>query len=239
MKPLRLSASTLGIFEECPRCFYQHIVQKVKRPETPFPSLPNGIDRVLKTYVDQYRGALPPQLVGKVNGVLFPDLEKIRKYRNWQSGLQVDVDTPHGRVTLIGALDDLVMGSGVYTPLDWKTRGTAPKSSGVEYYGRQANCYALLLQGNGLEPSGEGVLVYWYPESVDLSSNIFFQTEVHTIPAQAEAAMALLHRAMACLAGGEPEASASCAFCTWAQIRVDAAVRAIAQPALMHAIAAK
>lgn len=236
-KQIRLSASTLGIYEECPRCFHSHMLKGVKRPETPFSSLPNGIDRALKSYADQFRGGLPDELVGKVNGVLFPDLGKMKKYRHWQSGLQVNISTTHGMVTLIGALDDLLMGPGVYTPLDWKTRGSAPSGSGIEYYGRQANCYSLLLKGNGLEPSGEAVLVYWHPESIGNGSNIQFKTSVYTIPADHEAARALIERAMECLAGGEPEASASCGFCKWANVRVKAAVQVIAQPSTTAALA--
>jgi len=209
----------------------------VKRPETPFSSLPNGIDKSLKTYADQFRGSLPAELVGKVNGVLFHDLDKMKKYRHWQSGLQVNIATKHGNMTLIGALDDLLMGSGVYTPLDWKTRGSAPSGSGIEYYGRQANCYSLLLKGNGLEPSGEAVLVYWYPESISTGSHIQFKTSVYTIPADHGAARDLIERAMECLSGGEPEASKSCGFCSWASIRVEAALAPIAQPAIQQTLA--
>lgn len=227
-KLVRLSASSLGVLEECPRCFYQQIAHKIKRPEGPFPGLPNGIDRVLKEYVDKFRGALPAQLIGKVNGVLFPDLEKMKKYRAWQSGLKVEVETAHGPVTLIGALDDLLMGPGVYTPIDFKTKGDRPKTSGIEYYGRQANCYSLLLKGNGLEPSGESILMYWWPESADITSNIHFGVETYTIPADSDQAVALLERAMAVLSGGEPEASEACQFCAWAQVRVDAAVKVVA-----------
>jgi len=209
----------------------------VKRPETPFSSLPNGIDKSLKAYADQFRGGLPDELVGQVNGVLFPDLDKMKKYRHWQSGLQANITTKHGSVTLIGALDDLLMGPGVYTPLDWKTRGSAPNGSGIEYYGRQANCYSLLLKCNGLEPSGDAVLVYWYPESIGNGSNILFRTSVFTIPADHETARNLVERAMECLAGGEPEASKACGFCKWAQGRVDAALQWMAQPAITPASA--
>ena len=234
-KPIRLSASTLGILEECPRCFYQHVIHGTKRPAGPFPSLPNGIDRVLKVYADKFRGSLPAELIGKVSGVLFPDLEKMQKYRHWQSGLQMDIETPHGKVTLIGALDDLVMGPGVYSPLDFKTKGSRPKDSGVRYYGRQANLYALLLKGNGMEPSGEAYLSYWYPEEVGIGWEIRFKVDVYSIPADPDQAVALLERAMAVLAGGEPEASEKCQFCAWAQVRVEAAVQAIARPLTLQA----
>lgn len=217
-KPVRLSASTLGIYEDCKRCFYSHIVNGVKRPETPFSSLPNGIDRALKSYANKFRGALPPQLHGKVSGVLFSDMEKMKKYQAWQSGLQFSLDTKYGNVTLIGALDDLLVDGDLYTPLDWKTRGSAPKDSGIQYYGRQANCYSLLLFGNGMKPSGSTVLCYWYPESIGDGSHVKFQSEVFVVPSDYREAMNTIEGAMAVLAGMvEPESSQTCGFCNWAK----------------------
>src|SRR3990172_537291 len=65
----QLSASTLKLFQECPRCFWLHINKKIERPRGPFPSLPSGIDRVLKAYFEAYRksGTLPPLIQGKLD----------------------------------------------------------------------------------------------------------------------------------------------------------------------------
>lgn len=51
----QLSASTLKLFQECPRCFWLRINRKLERPRGPFPSLPSGINRVLKSYFERYR----------------------------------------------------------------------------------------------------------------------------------------------------------------------------------------
>ena len=68
----QLSATTLKLFQECPRCFWLHVNKKIERPRGPFPSLPSGIDRVLKTYFDGYRQdrELPPLIRGKFEGQL-------------------------------------------------------------------------------------------------------------------------------------------------------------------------
>ena len=48
------------------------LVSNSPRPRGIFPSLPSGMDRVIKTYFDHYRGSLPPELVGEVEGKLIP-----------------------------------------------------------------------------------------------------------------------------------------------------------------------
>lgn len=61
-----LSASRLTLFIECRRCFWLEHRAGIARPKTPFPTLPSGIDLVLKRRYDQYRaaGTLPPELDG-------------------------------------------------------------------------------------------------------------------------------------------------------------------------------
>jgi len=53
---LRLSPTTgLSLFKECPRCFWLHFNKNVHRPRGIFPSLPSGMDLVIKNYFDRYR----------------------------------------------------------------------------------------------------------------------------------------------------------------------------------------
>ena len=61
--PYKLSPSSLTLFEECKRCFWLHHHGK-KRPETPFPTLPSGMDRILKIHFDKFRDKkkLPPEI---------------------------------------------------------------------------------------------------------------------------------------------------------------------------------
>ncbi|MFH1047365.1 MAG: PD-(D/E)XK nuclease family protein [Patescibacteria group bacterium] len=164
---IRLSPTSLRLFENCPRCFWQLFKTKKHRPKDIFPSLPNGMDRVIKEYFDRYRakGVLPPELVGKMPGVLVPDLRLIKKWRHWQHGLTYEDQVK--QATLSGALDDCLVDNGLYLPLDYKTRGYPPKTGDSElYYGLQLNCYAMLLQANGYPPADNGFLVYYYPTQV-------------------------------------------------------------------------
>ena len=70
----KISPSSMKLIEECPRCFYQQIVNKISRPSVPFPSLPSGVDKMLKERFDRFmqKGQLPPELKKhKVNAKLF------------------------------------------------------------------------------------------------------------------------------------------------------------------------
>ena len=64
----KLSPSSVGFLRECPRCLWLYANDNISRPFGVFPSLPSGMDRVLKVYFDKYRvnGELPREIVGKV-----------------------------------------------------------------------------------------------------------------------------------------------------------------------------
>jgi len=47
---IRLSPSSLNLFLECPRCFWLDKNKGIKRPRGIFPSLPSGMDSVIKKY---------------------------------------------------------------------------------------------------------------------------------------------------------------------------------------------
>jgi len=51
----KLSPSALHLLDECPRCFWLTQHKLWKRPIGIFPSLPNGMDKILKEYFDLYR----------------------------------------------------------------------------------------------------------------------------------------------------------------------------------------
>ena len=150
MKRLTLSNSRLGLFVECPRCFWLDLNAGIKRPDTIFPSLPGGLDAQFKRYFDQFRasGDVPPEVKGKLPGRLLSDVGTINRWRDWRRGIRYT--PPWADCELMGALDEcLVDEAGFYYPLDYKTRGYAPKADTHEYYQDQMNLYTLLLESNG------------------------------------------------------------------------------------------
>jgi hypothetical protein len=159
----KLSPSSLNLYRECPRCFYLKIKEGVHRPSGPFPSLPGGMDIVIKKYFDKFRPEMPPEIKGKIPGKLFEDLDALNKMRNWRTGLTY-IDKKNGS-QLRGALDDLLVRGDKYLPLDYKTRGFELKENSHEFYQDQLNLYEFLLQMNGYETKGESWLVYFHPQT--------------------------------------------------------------------------
>lgn len=216
MKEMRLSPSTLNLFLECPRCFWLHINERIHRPRGPFPSLPGGMDSVIKVYFDRYRvkGELPPEIRGKVEGGLITDLELLRKWRNWKTGLQYR-DEVLG-VSLFGALDDCLESNKHYIPLDYKTRGSAPREGDSEkYYGNQLNCYALLLEENGYPVENFGYLIYYYPKQVEEGGKVIFDVKPVKLDIDPNRARKTLRDAIKLLNSSIPPFHSECEYCIW------------------------
>src|SRR3989338_10077521 len=97
MKKTELSPSTLNLFAECPRCFWRQVRKGIGRPKGPFPSLPIGMDSVIKKYFETYRGQgeLPLILKDKIKGKLALSMPKTLNY--------VDEDSSY---TLYGRPDE-------------------------------------------------------------------------------------------------------------------------------------
>ena len=216
MKPIKLSPSTLNLFLECPRCFWLHINENIHRPRGIFPSLPGGMDLVIKDYFDKYRekNELPPEIQGKVKGKLFHNHEILNKWRNWRTGLEYK-DENLG-VTLFGALDDCLEDNGKYMPLDYKTRGFPPKDGDSErYYGNQLDCYSLLLQENGYPVGDYGYLVYYFPEHVEENGTVIFNVKPIELKIDPNRARKTLKDAMKLLDGPIPAHHSECEYCIW------------------------
>lgn len=214
---IRLSPSALNLFLECPKCFWLEHSEGIHRPRGIFPSLPSGMDSILKVYFDKYRaiGKLPPEIEGKVEGVLFPDMELLNNWRNWRTGLVYE-DRDLGAI-LIGALDDLLINpkTKLYMPFDFKTRGFDLKEDSTHFYQNQIDCYALMLEANGLKTAGVGYLAYYIPKEVRKDGNIYFETTIKKIKTDLGAAKKNFEEAVKLLKGPMPKSHSACAYCSW------------------------
>lgn len=212
---IRLSASSLGLFLDCPRCFWLEMNEGVHRPRGVFPSLPGGMDLVIKDYFDTWRvkGELPPEIRGKVKGELLPDIRLLNAWRNWRTGLTYE--DKKQKTILIGALDDCLIEGDRYTPLDYKTRGSAPKDDTTRYYQHQLDIYSLLLEVNKYPPSGHAWLVYYFPREVSEGGVVKFEVEPHEVKSSAIRGRELFENAVALLRDLKPKQHSSCAWCSW------------------------
>jgi hypothetical protein len=219
----QLSASTLKLFQECPRCFWLHINKKVERPRGPFPSLPSGIDRILKSYFETYRrqGVLPPIIQGKVLGTLA------------ENELTLGFNDALTKSRLWGRLDDcLLLPDKRLAPLDHKTRASAPDdvSYTQRYYQFQMDVYTLLLERNGHRTSRSAYVVYYFPVEGTLHDGFPFQVSIHHIETNPEGAYQVFADGCRCLDGPLPEPGDACEFCRWANARANTISRASPVP---------
>jgi hypothetical protein len=214
MKTVTLSPSSIGLFLDCPRCFWLDKVKGIKRPSGIFPSLPNGMDRVLKEHFDKHRAynTPPEELHGHFKGRLFPDMERLKAWRDNKRGLRwTDPKTGFG---LMGALDDLfVTEEGLYTPLDFKTRGFPRKEDTHEYYQHQMDIYSFLLEKNGMKPAGFAILIFYHPTSVNEKHDVCFDPDPVKVKTDPEKGEELFRKAVACLMGEEPKHE-----CEWCKL---------------------
>lgn len=230
MNQIRLSPSKLSVLKECERCFFDINTLQISHPRTPFPTLPNGIDRVVKKYFDDHRerGALPKELEGDVFGSsLFRDQAQLKRWRHWQSGLTYEDSFPTKGVTvkLIGAIDDLLEDPhGQVSPLDYKTKGQPPKDSGAKYYQHQLDCYGLMLKSSGLELTGSAYLIYFWPDKagtntdrdfLSRSTSISFLSKVYKMDVDPGRAVDLIQRAVTVLTGDRPKPGLTCEHCRY------------------------
>lgn len=176
----KLSPSAINLMNECPRCFWltQHKVWK--RPAGIFPSLPSGMDRILKAHFDKFRDKkqLPPEICENghcKNMKLFDDKEKLKV---WQSNFKgVSLKDKEGN-ELHGAVDNILVKGKKLIVLDYKTRGYALKEDTAEHYRLQQNIYNFLLRKNGYETEDYFFLLFYVPKEVTKTGEVIFDTEL-------------------------------------------------------------
>lgn len=205
--PLKLSPNSLNMFLECPRCFWLHFNKGIKRPSGIFPSLPGGMDGILKVYFDEYRGTdkLPPIIEGRLEGKLLNPLPKSLFYKDDES-----------QAVLWGKLDDaLDLGGGKYAPLDHKTRGYPPKEEILPAYQLQMDVYDLLMEENQLPTKHLAYLVYYYPTPGQLHNNFPFEVVIKPVNTDPQRARKVFEDAVKLLRSKMPTSSKTCGYCAW------------------------
>lgn len=175
-----LSPSSLSLMKECPRCFWltQHKIWK--RPASIFPSLPSGMDRILKIHFDKFRdkGELPPELCNNgdcKNMKLFDDKEKLKEWRSNFKG--ISFTDKQGNI-LHGAVDNLLVKGKKIIVLDYKTRGYPCKEDTHEHYQNQLDIYNYLLKKNGYQTEDYAFLLFYVPKEVMSTGEVIFDTEL-------------------------------------------------------------
>ena len=176
----KLSPSSLSLMKECPRCFWltQHKVWK--RPAGIFPSLPSGMDKILKEHFNKFMemGKLPPEISNQKhtsNMKLFDNHELLAIWRSNFKGIQWE--DKNGNI-LKGAVDNILMKGKKLIVLDYKTRGYALKEDTAEHYQNQLDIYNFLLRKTGYDTEDYAFLLFYVPKEVLETGEVIFDTEL-------------------------------------------------------------
>lgn len=213
--PYKFSPSSLSLLKECPRCFWMAFNKGIKRPETIFPSLPSGMDGVLKKHFDFFmeKGELPPSLFGlKGHVTLFNDAELLKVWRSNFKGIHWT--DAHGNI-LRGAVDNILQKEKKLIVLDYKTRGFPLKEDTAAHYQDQMDIYNFLLRKNGYDTEDYAYLLFYHPLCVLENGHVDFQADLVKMTIDVHNAEKILHHALDVLGKDVPHVSKECGFCGW------------------------
>ncbi|MBI3984527.1 MAG: PD-(D/E)XK nuclease family protein [Candidatus Levybacteria bacterium] len=208
-----LSHTSLEVLQRCPRCFWLQVRKGIRQPEGIVSRLANRFDVVVKNYFDNYRidGKFPPMVDGKLPGILQnPFVEKYFVRINEKYGFY-------------GKLDEcLVDEEKRLTPVDFKTSSSDPREKEtLDAYKTQIDDYVFLISQNGKKVTGEGYLVYFYPDvSVELHNGFPMIIHIQKLLGNPDNTRKRIENAIKVLEGnGVPDSNPECVFCKYIDLR--------------------
>ena len=215
MTSFKLSPSALNLFQECPRYFWMTRHGVWRRPDAPFPTLPTGMDRILKAHFDKYRdkGLLPPELAENKHCkgmILFKEKKKLLDWQNNFRGVQF---TDKKDNLLQGAVDNILVKGKKLIVLDYKTRGYPLKDDTADHYQLQLDTYNFLLRKNDYETEDYAFLLFYIPKEVMSSGEIIFDTTLVKMKTKPERAEKVWKEALKLLEGKCPKKHQDCPWC--------------------------
>jgi len=216
----KLSPSSLNLFKECPRCFWlaQHKVWK--RPAGIFPSLPSGMDKILKIHFNNFmeKGQLPPELCGNgdcKNMKLFDDHELLAIWRSNFKG--ISHEDKKGNI-LRGAVDNILMKGKKLIVLDYKTRGYPLKEDTAAHYQLQLDIYNFLLKKEGYDTEDYAFLLFYIPKEVMATGEVIFDTELVKMEVSGSKGEKVWKAALKLLERECPKKHGDCSWCVDIQV---------------------
>ena len=162
----RLSRSKIGLFLECPRCFYiDNRLGTARPPGYPF-NLNSAVDALLKKEFDIHRAGKTRHPLMEAYGLDAIPFEhaKIDVWRENFKGIEY-VHKPTG-FTVSGAIDDVWMRpSGELIIVDYKSTSKDERIEALDKewhagYKRQMEVYQWLFRQSGFTVSNTGYFVY-------------------------------------------------------------------------------
>ncbi|MEK6873728.1 MAG: PD-(D/E)XK nuclease family protein [Nanoarchaeota archaeon] len=219
----KLSPSSISLMEECQRCFWLDKHNMWKRPSGIFPSLPSGMDNILKKHFNKFRdkNLLPPELCNDGNcenmGLFGRDEDEKELLSLWQNNLKgIWWEDEDGNI-LFGAVDNILVKDDKLIVLDYKTRGYKLKENTTDYYKNQMDIYNFLLRKNGYDTEDFSFLLFYVPSEVSDTGEVLFDTTLKKIPINIKNAEFLFEKALILLDGDCP--NKKCEWCENVELR--------------------
>lgn len=199
--------------KDCPRCFWLHQNKVWKRPNGIFPTLPSGMDRILKIHFDKFmeQDKLPPELCEDEDCIgmkIFNDKEKMKI---WQSNFKGIQFTDKNGNMLRGAVDNILVKGEKLIVIDYKTRGYPLKENTAAFSQNQLDTYNFLLRKNGYETEDYTFLLFYIPREVMATGEVIFDTELVKMEVDVKSAEKVWKKALKLLNGDCP--SECCEWC--------------------------
>jgi len=220
----KLSRSKIGLFQECPRCFY--IDNKLGTKRVPIPSfqINKAVDYQLKQEFDAYRvKGIQHPLQKEYEIDAKPAMhQKLDQWRENFEGIQY-LHEPTG-LMISGAIDDLwINGNNEYIVVDYKATAKndpVKELSGKwhENYKRQIEVYQWLLRKNNLKVSNVGYFVYCTGkyDQKSFDKKIEFDTIPISYIGDDSWVEPIIHEIKECLESDKmPEPNNGCEHCAW------------------------
>ena len=215
----KLSPSTLSLLKDCPRCFWLKFNKGIKRPAGIFPSLPSGMDKILKEHFDRFmeKGEMPPELKEQdcvKECKLFDDKEQLKIWRSNFKGIQHQYNKDF---LIRGAVDNILIKGKKLIVLDYKTRGYPLKEDTHTHYQDQMDIYNYLLRKNNYKTEDFAFLIFYFPTEVTSTGEVVFDTVLKRMKVDVGNAEGIIKKAVKVLKGRIPKADKECGWCRWAE----------------------
>ncbi|HEY4516536.1 MAG TPA: PD-(D/E)XK nuclease family protein [Candidatus Paceibacterota bacterium] len=237
-KNWRLSRSKIGLFLECPRCFYvDNKLGTARPPGYPF-NLNSAVDALLKKEFDIHRDgktAHPLMKAYKLDAVPFAHAQ-MDVWRENFKGIQVD-HAPTG-MSISGAIDDVwVRPNGELIIVDYKSTSKDERIEALDKewhdgYKRQMEIYQWLFRQRGFRVSNTGYFVYANAGKDKEAFDGVLEFELTLVPYEGDDSWVegtLLAIKKSLDSGVLPDAHSDCDYCRYREF-VGKKLQALARP---------
>lgn len=210
----------IALFLECKRCFWLGVIKGLNRPDSIFPSLPSGMDRVLKEHFDRFarKGELPPEIKNidcVVSCSLFDNIHLLNIWRDSRQGLQYK--DQNSNIVIKAAIDNILKKGNKLIVLDYKTRGHPLRDNTHTYYQTQMDFYNFILRKNGYATEDFAFLLFYYPKAVNPTGEVVFDTKLKVIDTSMDAVQKIISDIIITLNGPLPPKDKDCEFCNYSK----------------------